>query len=137
MLKKVLFISLAFMLTSFSYAKDLQFSGYTSYKRSGGSIRLQADTVRNNRNGGISGTLKLMLWACNRKYRGGRINGYVIGESVLGQLNGNNYFPNVSNWVSFIAPPLGSYYMTLTLSEYSHGRYEIVDYVNYRRRERF
>ena len=137
MLKKILILTLIQSLFIFAYAKDLQFSGYTSYKRYGGVMNLSADTVRNNRSQGVSGDLKIMLWATTRKYRGGQINGYVVAESRLGRLRGNNYFPRVSRDASFYAPPMGRYFMTLTLSEYRYGRYEVVDYINYKRKETF
>jgi len=137
MLKKFLLLILVQSLFIFAYAKDLQFSGYTSYKRYGGVMNLSADTVRNNRMQGVSGDLKIMLWATHRPYRGGNINGYVVAQSRLGRLRANNFFPRVSRDASFYAPPRGRYFMTLTLSEYRYGRYEIVDYINYKRKESF
>jgi hypothetical protein len=137
MFKKILAVFVISSLCVFAYAKELQFSGYTSYQRHGGTITLSADRIKNNRNGGKSGTLKVMLWATKYKYRGGRINGYILGQSDLGQLYGNRYFNRIARNVTFYSPPRGRYYMTLTLSEYRYGRYEVVDYVNYSRKERF
>ncbi len=137
MLKKILLLIVVQALFVFAYAKDLQFSGYTSYKRSGGVMNLSADTVRNNRRQGVSGDLKIMLWASTQKYRGGRIHGYVVAQSRIGRLNANNFFSRVSRNASFYVPPRGRYSMILTLSEYRYGRYEIVDYINYNRRESF
>lgn len=135
-MKKFLLIALVFALSSFGYAKNLQFSGYSSYKRFGGQIRIKADTVRNN-SYYKSGTLKITLWATRYKYRGGTINGYIVGSTKLGRLRGNRYFRNISRRTSFRAPPRGRYYMTMTLSEYKNGRYKIVDYIKFSRRERF
>lgn len=137
MFKKFFLLMLIQSLFLFAYAKDLQFSGYTSYKRYGGTMNLSADTVRNNRMQGVSGDLKIMLWATRDKYRGGYINGFVVAQSRIGRLRGNNFFSRVSRDASFYAPPRGRYFMTLTLSEYRYGRYEIVDYINYNRRESF
>jgi len=135
-MKKFLLIAMVFALGSFGYAKNLQFSGYASYKRYGGQMRLKADTVRNN-SYRRSGTLKMTLWATRYKYRGGTINGYVVAKTRLGTLRGNRYFRNISRKASFRAPPRGRYYMTMTLSQYKNGRYKIVDYINFSRRERF
>jgi len=134
MLKKLLIIASLFV---FTYASNVKFEGYTSYNRYGSQITLSADRVKSYKGGGKTGTLKMMLWASNRKYRGGNIRGYVVGESKLGQLIGNNYYSNLSRTVRFNPPPRGRYYMTLTLSEYQNGRYKIVDFVSYKRKERF
>jgi len=138
MLRKLSLLAL-FMtfLTSSASAKNLYFDGYTSYNRYGGNITLSADFVRNTRNA-RTGTLKMQLWATKQKYRGGYINGYVVGEVNLGELYANRYFQNVSRTVYFRQPPAGYYYMTMILAEYRYnGQYETMDYVNYQRQERF
>jgi len=135
MLKKLLIVVSLFV---FTYASNVKFEGMTSYNRYGNQITLSADRVKSYKGRGKTGTLKMMLWASKRKYRGGNINGYVVGQSKLGQLIGNNYYSNLRRTVSFRTPPRGRYYyMTLTLSEYQNGRYRIVDYVSYKRKERF
>jgi len=136
MLKKALALLLVQALFIFAYASDIRFSGKTSYDRYGGTIRLTADRI-DNYSGYTSGSLKIMLWATTRKYKGGKINGYVVGESPLDRLYANRYFYGISKNVRFYTPPRGSYFMTMTVSEYKNGRYEIVSYVNYPRKERF
>lgn len=137
MFKKICKLCAISLLFISVYAKDLGFSGQTSYQRSGGTVTLVAHTIHNNRNGGSSGTLKLMLWATPTPYDGKNINGFVVAQSELGSLLGNTYFPNISRTVSFFTPSAGQYYMTLTLSEYREGRYQIVDYMNYSNMEAF
>jgi len=118
-------------------AKSLYFDGYTSYNRYGNNITLRADYIRNARNS-RTGTIKMQLWATKYKYRGGYINGYVVGEANLGELYANRYFRNVSRTVYFNSPPPGYYYLTMVLAEYGHnGSYRTMDYINYRRKERF
>lgn len=139
MFKKFLIVAMLQSVFLFTYAsaKQIQYEGYTSYNRYGSQITLSADRVKSYRGRGKTGTLKMMLWASKHKYRGGNIRGYVVGESKLGRLIGNNYYSNLRRTVSFKTPPRGRYYMTLTLSEYRNGRYQIVDYVSYQRKERF
>ena len=137
MLKKFLVVALLQSIFMFAYAKQIQYEGMTSYNRYGNEITLSADRVKRYKRSGRSGTLKMMLWASKRKYRGGNIRGYVVGESKIGRLIRNNYYSNLHRTVRFKNPPRGRYYMTLTLSEYRNGRYQIVDYVNYKRKERF
>ncbi len=137
MFKKFLIVAVLQSLFIFAYAKQIQYEGYTSYNRYGNQITLSADKVKSYRRGGKTGTLKMMLWASKNKYHGGNIRGYVVGQSKIGRLRGNNYYKNLNRKVKFKTPPRGRYYMTLTLSEYRHGKYKIVDYVSYKRRERF
>jgi hypothetical protein len=138
MLRKIGLLALFMMLFSTTAsAKSVYFDGYTSYNRYGNNITLRADYVRNTRNA-RTGTLKLQLWATRYKYRGGYINGYIVGQSTLGELYANRYYRNVSRTVRFRRPPPGYYYMTLVLAEYRYdGTYKTMDYVNYRRRESF
>ncbi|MBN2825711.1 MAG: hypothetical protein JXQ76_10320 [Campylobacterales bacterium] len=138
MLRKLALLALfVSFFTSSASAKSLYFDGYTSYNRYGSNITLSADYIRNTRNA-RTGTLKMQLWATRSKYRGGYINGYIVGETTLDPLYANRYYRNVSRTVYFRQPPAGYYYMTLVLAEYRHnGQYQTMDYVNYRRQERF
>ena len=137
MFKKILILCAIPLLFISTYAKELGFSGQTSYQRSGSTVTLVSNTIHNNRDGGTSGTLKLMLWATPAPYDGENINGFVVAQTELGSLLGNTYFPNISRTVSFLTPSAGSYFMTLTLSEYRDGHYQIVDYMNYSNMEAF
>jgi len=112
-------------------AKDLALVGNVSYTISGTSIAIKADKVANYRSGGTSGTLRLEVWATSSPYSGGKITGYVMGTSVLGVLKGGYNFPSVNKSATFTSPPSGSYYITMTLEEYTASGYVIVDYANF------
>jgi hypothetical protein len=132
MLYRLLLLFTLSTLLSPLYSKQLELVGYSGYQRYGNVMNLRVDAVRNNRPSGISGDLKLTLWATNTPYRGGYIQGHIIAEARLGQLYGNRHFPRVSKNANFYAPARGRYYMTLTLAEYKHnGRYEVMDYITY------
>ncbi|MEA2029879.1 MAG: hypothetical protein U9N49_13030 [Campylobacterota bacterium] len=138
MLRKIAFISLFIIfLSSFASAKSLYFDGYTSYDWYGNNLTLQADYIRNTRNA-RTGTLKMQLWATRYKYRGGYLDGYVLGEVEIGELHANRYYRNMSRTTYMRKPPRGSYFLTLVLAEFQHnGRYQTIDYVSYRKKERF
>jgi len=138
MLRRIILLALFSMFfASHVSAKSVYIDGYTSYDRYGNSINISADYIRNKRNA-RTGTLKLQLWATRSKYRGGYINGYIVGQSTLGELYANRYYRNISRDVAFKRPPPGRYYMTMILAEYRYdGTYKTMDYVNYKRRERF
>lgn len=99
-------------------------------------VTLNASAVRNNRDGGTSGTLRLKLWATDSPYSGGSISGYVMGEARLGELRGGYEYSNISEEVIFSEPPAGTYWVTMTLSEYD-GEDLTVDYITFDDTETF
>lgn len=132
------FLTIAFSLNL--SAKDLYFEGYTYYdfyQNQPNSITLTVDKIYNARNA-RTGTLKVQLWAMSYPYDGGYINGYVVAETTLGELYPNRYYGNVSRSVPFVMPPPGRYFMTMVLAEFQHnGQYQTIDWINYKRKERF
>ncbi|HWN95779.1 MAG TPA: hypothetical protein VNT99_12150 [Methylomirabilota bacterium] len=102
-----------------------------SWRRVGTRIDISADRVINDSFGGISGTLRLQIWATTSPYFGGSISGYILGTRSLGQLEGGYQFTGVSGSVPFRAPPAGNYYTTMTLEEYTVNGYVIVDYTTF------
>lgn len=121
---------------SHAAAKELYFSGNTAYSYSNGQATLSAAMVRNDRRGGQSGSLRMILWATKTKYQGGTITGWEIATADLDPLKGGYHFSDLRRTVPLVPPPAGSYWMTLTLSEYNNG-YRVMDYVNYSRKETF
>lgn len=106
------------------------------YETSGDFITLRATSVENNRSGGRSGTLKLKLWATDNRYTGGTISGYIMGTARLGELDGGFAFNNLAEEVAFTEPPDGTYYVTMTLTEYDNGD-KVVDYLTFNDTETF
>ncbi|SHO81515.1 hypothetical protein MNB_SV-15-1093 [hydrothermal vent metagenome] len=138
MFKRLMFLFLfqAIFLVG-ANAKSLYIQGYTSYDISRGNINISVDKIFNKRKSGRSGTLKLAIWLTDYPYSGGTIRGFVIGETILGELEANRYYENISETVKYYKPPRGRYYSTFVLSEYRDGRYLTVDYVTYDNRKSF
>lgn len=95
-------------------------------------VTLSVDKITNTSIGSVSGLLSLKLWATDIKYSGGTITGYVLGSYQFTELLlGGYYFDNIVRTVSLVEPPAGTYYVTMTLSEWN-GSYDlIVDYVTF------
>jgi hypothetical protein len=102
-----------------------------SYSSSGSSITLEANRISNTRWSTGTGTLKLTLWATSTRYSGGSINGYVMGEDTFSPLGAGRAYSNVASTVTFSQPPAGTYFVTMTLSEFSSGSYRIKDYFTF------
>lgn len=115
---------------------DLYFSGSVSYNIEGEFVTLSADAIYNDRDGGYSGSLTMKLWAVDTPYSGGSISGHILGEAVIGQLNGGYYFGDVSNTVNYSPPPDGTYYVVMTLTEFD-GKDYVMDAINFDGTETF
>ena len=98
-----------------------------TYTIQSNSITFGAAAVRNRRSGGTSGTLKLKVWATTTPYQGGTISGYVLASVTLGQLTGGYSYTSLSYTRSLDVPPAGTYYITMTVTEYN-GQDFIMDY---------
>lgn len=107
-----------------------------SYDLNNGLVTLKVSKVVNNQSNTTSGSLKLKLYATKQAYNGGSINGYVLAETNLGQLQPNTYFHSINRQPSFNQPPDGEYYLTLVLTEYN-GQDYIVAYQKFSGTETF
>ncbi len=64
-----------------------------------------------------TGTLKLKLRATTDPYRGGNLRGRRLAEETLGQLSGGASHTALSYTKAWSAPPAGTYYLTLWITE--------------------
>lgn len=113
-------------------AQDIDLIGDIGWERAGGGIRIHAERIENNRDRGLSGFLRLQIWATDEVYDGvSGITGYVLGTFNLGSLNSGSYFANVSRIVRFFRPPPGLYFTTITLEEDTDEGFVIVDSENF------
>ena len=103
-----------------------------SHSSQGGFITLNASKVTYNGTG-RTGTLKLKLWATTTRYAGGNISGYVLAEGRLGELRTNEYFDSPSLTTPYTAPPDGTYYITMTVTEYHGGEDLTADFATFDR----
>jgi hypothetical protein len=114
-----------------AYFGDIQIVGQTSWQVIGSTVNMYVETVSNICDLGVSGSLRLDLWATASPYVGGTITGYRFGSVSLNPLTGGYDYNNINQTVGYSQPPGGSYYVTLTLSEYHNGSYVTLDYLNY------
>lgn len=100
-----------------------------------GNVRVTVARVSNNRTSGVSGTLRLELWALAAPYTGGSFQGYKIGESQFNPLSAGFGYPNIDFTRTASLPPNGTWAIVLMLTEYdssiaSNNGFGVVDYRN-------
>lgn len=94
----------------------------------GGTVDIEVAKISHTRTAD-TGTLKLSVWATDRPYRGGSIEGYQIGSVKKDPLKKGFQYTNVRNTAKYSKPPAGVYYVCIVLSEYSDNQYKIVSYL--------
>lgn len=113
-------------------ANGLFFVGSVSYQYSGGTVRILANRVENDRAAGtLSGTLRLSLWATSQPpIFGQTVTGYMTASYTLGQLQGGFAFNSIDTGnIAFTRPPDGTYYFTLFLDEFQNSAFGYQDFV--------
>ncbi|MBL8308992.1 MAG: hypothetical protein JNL19_01080 [Burkholderiales bacterium] len=100
---------------------NISLEGSWAYTISSGTVRLQAGVIANRRSSGVSGSLRVELWALPSPYSGGSATGYKIGQSsVLSPLTAGFQYTNIDQTVAQLAtPPAGTWYMYMFISEYN------------------
>ncbi len=126
------------------HAQEIDMSGTIDFNRSGDSVTLSAETIRNYRSQeSTSGDLVLQLWATKVPYYGqaplseSPLNGSKLGEAALGTLAGNSSRSNVNESVVFTGPSAGYYNVVLVLGEWNQSDYRILDWFNFTQIEAF
>ena len=110
----------------------LAMDGSVSYNINEDQVTLMVDKIINSSIGSISGLLSLKLWATDTMYSGAPIFGYVLGSYQFTELLiGGYYFEDIVQTVQLIDPPAGTYYITMTLSEWNGSSDLIVDYLTF------
>ncbi len=130
-LKFFLLVALAF--AGAGRAQELDLLGNTRWSKSGSRLHIFATQIHNNREFGISGSLRLQIWATEEPYDGlSDIVGFVIGTANLRPLAAGADFFNVVKRTAYRRPPAGYYFTTITLEErYSDGSWLIIDTENF------
>ena len=96
---------------------------------SAGTVNLIVAGVTNICNVGLSGNLRLDLWATTTQFTGGTINGTIFGSVPLNSLEGQHGYNNINQTVAYTPPTQpGSYFVTWTLAELHSGTWTMVDY---------
>ena len=100
----------------------------------GNSVFLHADRVDNNEFFGISGTLRLELWAFSAPFPQVTI-GYKLASHVIGRIPGGITWSDInSGAISFLLPPPGTWSFSLQVREYTGlgaDGYSTRDYINF------
>ena len=112
-------------------AAELDLVGNVGWDRFGNRIRIQAERIENNRDRGLSGSLRLQIIATTDVFDGTQTNVYVLGTLGLGELEAGFTFVNVSRLVRFFSPPPGIYLTAITLEEFTDAGWEIADFENF------
>jgi len=111
-------------------AKLFSLTGPFRWKASleGGTIEIEIGKISHHRTG-TTGGLKLTVWATEEPFKGGTIKGHELGSVTKAPLKSGNNYPDVKNTAKYTPPPDGTYFITITLSEYgSDETYSIVDF---------
>ncbi|WP_151717614.1 calcium-binding protein [Gemmobacter serpentinus] len=79
-----------------------------------------------------SGSVQFTLWATTAPYHGGTIHGYRLLDYRPSNdtLRDGGYYYDV-RFGDQVSAPRGNYYLTVTVQEYSNGRYLINDYTTF------
>jgi helix-hairpin-helix protein len=94
--------------------------GRVGYRINGDDVVLEAERIRNPRaSDNISGSLSMELWALADPYRGGIVEGHVLGRVDLGRLAGQTSLDAVVERVPFSPPPAGNWEIVLMLREWA------------------
>ncbi|MCP4344192.1 MAG: hypothetical protein GY795_01530 [Desulfobacterales bacterium] len=112
----------------------IEMNDSVSYRIKENLLTLYTKSIVNNQNNS-SGNLFLKLWATDTEYTGGKITGYVLGTAEIGRLRGGDSFQNIETAVPYSEPPLGEYFLTITLTEQNELGETIVDYMAFHNAE--
>jgi DNA uptake protein ComE-like DNA-binding protein len=105
-------------------------AGYKLYED--GSVSLHVDGVVNPRSAeNLSGTLSLQLWACDKPYDGGELNGTLLASHELGQLCGQESRAPGELRSALSRPVAGGSHVVLALCEWTALGYLARDYGNF------
>lgn len=96
------------------------------------TVSFGCDRIVNTSSENATGTIMLKLWAMDAPYRGGTLNGYLLGSYKLEALAGGNVYNRPNKSVKCTVPPKRKHwYLCLALTEYRKGGYVIVDHINF------
>lgn len=115
----------------------LRFVGTGGYSYKDDRVTLTCDQIVHEARGGTSGTLKVQLWATAEPYRGGDIQGFLLGGITRDGLKAGNVYKDLEEQTAFTRPPDGSYHLSLLLMEYDGEEYVIKDHIAFKEKKEF
>lgn len=106
-------------------ASTVLFVGNVGYTTSGQTATLTADSIQNFDLAGVSGGLRMELWALNAPYTGGQFNGFPLAQYNVAGIPGGASVSNVnSGSIPFTMPPPGTWTFTIFLTEYAGSDFD-------------
>lgn len=81
--------------------------------------------------------LELQLWACKEPYQGGALSGFMVAETHVQPPAAPHSFWHDATAFARPPAPAGDYAMVLVLASRQGDGFQVVDFANYPRRERF
>jgi hypothetical protein len=107
----------------------LSLVGAFTFSTGSSGTRMTIDHITNTRSSGVSGSLRLQLWATTTvPVFGNTISHFTLGTFDLSPLTAGFEYNNVdTGFVTFTPPPTGCYYITLALLEFESTGYFYVD----------
>ncbi len=112
---------------------NVKICGETTYIIEARHVSLMIHKVQNFEPGGKSGTLSLVLWATTTPYAGGdTLEGTVFFDYAIGEIEGGHYLALDGSFAQdYNPPPAGTYYITLTLNEYTPEGVRMREYTTF------
>src|SRR5664279_896665 len=108
--------------SSVASATDVRFIGAVGYSNLVNIVLLTADEVHNYATSGVSGQLRMELWATSAPFAGSFAGGYQTVAYPIGTLAAGTSITNISSGVlPFTSPPNGIYFVAMVLTEYTGG----------------
>lgn len=133
-MRSVLLASLtAFLIPVTGTGASPRFNGSSGYEfvNNMASLAISTGMIDNSAGKASTGTLQVKLWATSSLYQGGTISGHLLASYKLEPLKAGQFYRDVRKVVPYTPPSVkGTYFITLTLSEYTGSGYVIVDYRN-------
>lgn len=130
-MRSVLLASLSALLLPVIHTEAAaRFNGSSGYQfvNNMASLAISTGMIDNSAGKASTGTLQVKLWATKSLYKGGSISGHLLASYKLEPLKAGQFYRDVRKVVAYTPPPVkGTYYITLTLSEYTGSGYAIVD----------
>jgi hypothetical protein len=124
----------AFLLLTTTAPAALKMYGASKFAFSAGNSKVTfgCGGINNSSAENATGTIMVRLWALDKPYAGGTLNGKVLASYKLDGLNPKAYYSPVSQSVAATMPATRkAYHLCLTVMEYQASGYVISDYRNF------
>jgi hypothetical protein len=129
-----IFIVTALLLGGTTASGALKMYGSSKFSFSNGNsqVTFGCGGINNPSAENATGTIQVRLWALDKPYAGGTINGKVLASYKLEGLSPKAYYSPVSRTVAATMPGTRkAYFLCLTVMEYQSGGYVVSDYRNF------